>query len=1055
MGNNKFKKVYLSLCLLISSTFIFSQQVIKGKVLDDRTGDPLIGVTVTIQGTNSGTITDFNGDFQLRISEPVVLQFSYVGYVQHEERVSPQSPTLNVRMREDTRELDEVLVVGYGTQAKASSVASIVQTKGEDLLKVGNLNSLSESLQGKLNGVITINNNAKPGANTADIYIRGKATWGNTSPLTLVDGIERNFNDIDINEIETISVLKDASATAVYGVKGANGVILVTTRRGENLKPTVRFSSNLGVKQFTTNVKFADYLTSIDAYNRAAANEKDWSKQIPQSTIDAWKNAYATGNYGPYNDVFPEVDWFKELVRDFGFSQNYNINVSGGDNFVSYFVSIGYQEDGDNYKIQKQKDFDPRYWYRRYNWRSNLDFNLTKTTKFSVKIAGKMGYQNEPTGSNEVRELFTPILHVATNVFPVKYSDGSWGEGKQLGYNIVANVSTRGQELNKSFQGWYDFSLVQNLDFITKGLSAKGQLAYNSYADTSTRIRAGQIFGANDFESQSYSIFRVYREYDYSKPTVNPDGSISYPMINEIIHPNADAVGGYPVGVSYDSFSSYGRQLYYELSLDYKRSFGNHNLTALALFNRRINDSAGSGGTFSFPSYSEDWVGRITYNYLERYLTEVNMAYTGSEKFAPGKRFGFFPSFSAGWRISEEPFVKDLAGSVLSNMKLRFSYGEVGNDRGSGRFNYVQLFDTNGTINYGYLQNMVFGPLYSEGAIANPNSTWETAKKRNLGFELGLWHQLDLNIELFDEHRTGMLMTRNTVPFWMGISSLPAVNMGETKNHGLEVSLDWKRKINNDFSYNIGVDFTTSENRVIFRDDPFDLDEHLKAAGKPIGTQSRFIAVGNYSSIDDIFNYAQTAISGIATNQVIPGDLAYIDYNGDGIINANDNIVTEQINYPLTTFSIRGGFRYKNWNLSLLIYTPRGIYKNLPVQYLWDFPMSNVKAQPNVNESWTPDKATDKGIVRPGVRLNNAQNNVESTYRYRDYSYVRLKNVELNYSVPKRLLKQISIENLQWYLNGNNLLTFSTLDKRIDPETGGDGSYPIVRTYTTGIRVTF
>jgi TonB-dependent SusC/RagA subfamily outer membrane receptor len=281
MGNNKFKKVYLSLCLLISSTFIFSQQVIKGKVLDDRTGDPLIGVTVTIQGTNSGTITDFNGDFQLRISEPVVLQFSYVGYVQHEERVSPQSPTLNVRMREDTRELDEVLVVGYGTQAKASSVASIVQTKGEDLLKVGNLNSLSESLQGKLNGVITINNNAKPGANTADIYIRGKATWGNTSPLTLVDGIERNFNDIDINEIETISVLKDASATAVYGVKGANGVILVTTRRGENLKPTVRFSSNLGVKQFTTNVKFADYLTSIDAYNRAAANEKDWSKQIP------------------------------------------------------------------------------------------------------------------------------------------------------------------------------------------------------------------------------------------------------------------------------------------------------------------------------------------------------------------------------------------------------------------------------------------------------------------------------------------------------------------------------------------------------------------------------------------------------------------------------------------------------------------------------------------------------------------------------------------------------------------------------------------------------
>lgn len=1052
------KKLKLSMLTLIMlfSVYVsgYGQQILQGKVLDEATGDPLIGVSVSIQGTSSGTITDLDGNFQLSIRKEETLQFTYVGYLSYSMQVTPQNRNLVVRLKEDSRVLDEVVVVGYGTQTKASSVASIVQTKGEEMLKVGNLNSVSEALQGKLNGVITINNNSKPGANTADIYIRGKASWGSTAPLTLVDGVERNINDVDMNEIETISVLKDASATAVYGVKGANGVILITTRRGETMKPRVSFSSNLGIKQFTTNVKFADYLTSMEMYNRAVANERDWSKQIPGSTMDAWRNAYATGNYGPYNDMFPDIDWFEELVRDYGVSQNYNLNINGGNDFMKYFVSVGYQEDGDNYKIEKQEDFDPRYWFKRYNWRSNLDFNLTKTTKLSVKIAGKMAYQNEPTGANETRELFTPILQAPTNVFPIKYSDGSWGEGKQLGYNVMANVSTRGQETNRTFQGWYDVELEQKLDFITKGLSTKAKVAYNSYSTTNSRIKAGQIFGANDFESQSYAIYRVNREYDYTSPILNADGTITYPMIAEVIHPNADAVGGYPVGVSYDAFNTYGRKLYYELSMDYKRSFGDHNVTALALFNRRIDDSAGSNKVFIFPEYAEDWVGRVTYNYKERYLTEVNMAYTGSEKFAPGKRFGFFPSYSVGWRISEEPFMQAIAGETLSNLKARYSYGQVGSDANSGRFNYIQLFNSGGSMNYGYTQNVSFGPLYSEGTVANPNSTWETATKQNLGVEIGLWHKLNINLDLFDEFRTGMLMARQSMSSFYG-ASLPSVNIGETKNHGMELEISWNERVNKDFSYNIGFNFTTSENRIVYRDDPYDMPKHMKDAGKPIGYQSRYIATGNFGSIDDLFNYAQTGISGITPGQMIPGDLVYTDFNGDGVINSYDNVVVDEINYPLTTYSLNLGFKYKGLGFSMLFYSPKGVYKNLPDTYLWDFPMSNIKAQPNANEAWTPATANNEGVIRPTTRILLNHNSAASTYTYRDYSYIRLKNMELNYAVPKKLLNKISVASCQFFVNGNNLLTWSSLDERIDPETGGSGSYPIVRTFTTGLRVSF
>lgn len=1046
------RNLLLVVFLTLLGVSSYGQKVaIRAQVVDESDGQPLIGVSVQVKGTSNGVITDMDGVFQLGAAPHHKLVLSYVGYKTLEMPVKEVEKLSVIELTSDSKELDEVVVVGYGVQKKASTVASISTTKGEDLLQGGSLNTVSEALQGKLNGVVAINSSGKPGDNAASIYIRGKASWNGTSPLVLVDGMERNMNDVDFNEIESISVLKDASATAVYGVRGANGVILVTTKRGADQKPKISFAANFGFKQPTSKLDWPDYVTSMKMYNEAAANDNQWDKLIPESTIRAWENAYATGNYGPYNDVFPNVDWYDEMTRSVGLSQNYNVNVQGGMNKMSYFVSIGYQNDGDNYKLDKLPEFDPRNYYRRYNWRANFDFNLTTTTVFSANIAGNMGYRNEPSGP----ENFTTALQTPSNMFPIKYSDGYWGDSEVMGYNVIANMQTRGQKMNKSFQGWYDFMLKQDLSFLTKGLSAKVRLSYNQHTNTESTIVAGRIHGRNEWESETYSTIKYYRQYDYANPIVREDGSITYPMIKEVRHPNDNqSPDGLPTGSSYDNLSGAGRRLYYEFALEYNRRFGAHRVTALALMNRQVIESKGTENVMNFPAYTEDWVGRVTYNWKERYLGEVNMAYTGSEKFAPGHRFGFFPSFSVGWRISEEPLVKKMMGKTLTNLKVRYSYGKVGSDEGAPRFNYIQTYEQGKNITLGDSQNVGFGPTFIEGKTANLLATWEVATKQNLGIELELWNKLTMNMDLFNEHRTGILMTPRTTAAWFG-AGLPSMNIGETKNHGIEMELGWHDKIGKDWKYRANFNFAMSENRIVYRDDPSDLEAHLKEAGKPIGWQSRYLATGNYGSIDDIFNYAQTAIEGAAPGVIIPGDLVYIDYNGDGIINIDDKVAVSEMNYPLTTLSLNLGVEYKGFGLSALIYSPLGVYKLQFDQFLWDFPGSNVKAQPQTLDRWTPDKANTTGVIRPSIHIQRKHNSVQSTYSYTNYSYVRLKHLELSYKFPKKLLKSLSISDCQVYVKGNNLFTLSDVDNRVDPETGGAGSYPIVRTYTLGARLSF
>lgn len=1041
----------LFLSLLLSPPLLWGQNhSIKGQIVDAKSNEPLIGVNITVEGTSNGTISDVDGHFTLTATPDAVLKISYIGYSEILLKVADLKKDAIISLEEDSKQLEEVVVVGYGVQKKVTSVGSITQTGGNELMKGGSVNSVSEALQGKLNGVVAINSSGMPGDNEVKMYIRGKSTWDNTDPLVLVDGIERNMNDVDMNEIESISVLKDASATAVYGVRGGNGVILITTKRGTDTAPVINFSANYTFKSPTTSMKLADHVTAMQAYNMAMANDASWDKLIPQSTIDAWSRAYAEGNYGAYNDVFPYVNWWDELITG-GFTQNYNINIRGGTDYMKYFASAGYQGDGDIYDLKKNDDFDPRHTYKRYNWRSNFDFNFTKSTKLSINIAGSMGYRNKSIDNDSP---FNRILTESTSDHPIMYSDGNWGDDEEK--NPVANMNLGGAKLRKTFQGWYDASLEQKLDFITKGLKVAAKVSYSSSSTTNTDVYRG----GGSADQALKSIVRYHRVYDYANPVVNTDGTITYPMIEDKRLPTSESVPLPPGVTMWDGLDAYTRRFYYEFSVAYNRSFNDHNVSALALVNRKIYDERYTENNtqyMRFPNYNEDWVGRVTYNWKERYLTEMNISYTGSEKFARGERFGLFPSFSLGWRLSEEPFIKKSIGKVLTNAKFRYSWGKVGSDAGAKRWNYIQQFTSDGNITLGTdASGQIWGPLYHEGDVANLNSTWEKSTKQNLGIEIGLWNKLDITLDLFDEKRKDILMEPQTTSFITG-AKFNALNIGSTKNHGFELELHYNDKIGSDFRYHVGFTLASSENRVVFRDDPVNGPNHLKEAGKPIGHQNRYLVVGNYETIDDVFNNAQTgSINSVAPGQVVPGDFIYIDFDSNGILNGQDKVAVDELNYPLHTYGLNLGFDWKGLSFSAMFYAPTGVYKLVNSVYSASFKSGKINAQPDVMNAWTPETANTSGVRAPALHLTNdgAFNGTESTYRYQNFSYLRLKTMELGYNLPKKWLKTVGLKSLQVYVTGNNLLTWWGGDDRIDPE-GEQAKYPILRSFTSGVRVSF
>ena len=1054
----------------VGSTEAIRQGIVVTGTIEDENGT-LPGVSVVLKGTTQGVVTDLDGKFTITVpSGESVLIFSFMGYATQEIEVGDRR-LIDLTLVEEVKEIEEVVVVGYGTQKKVTMVGSVAQAKGEDILKTGAVTSVSQAIQGLMPGVVSILSDSKPGRDEAEILIRGKGTWHSTDPLCLVDGVERDFNDIDPNEIETISVLKDAAATAVYGVKGGNGVILVTTKRGLKQRPTINLTANFGFKRPTKLPEFADYVTAMSMWNEAVANDMAWDHLIPESKISAWKDAYAMGNYGPYNDYFPQVNWFDEIIKPWGVSQQYNLNIRGGSNFAKYFVSFGYLNEGDIFRSEKNEMFDPSFNYKRYNWRANIDFNLTKSTTLSINLAGMQGNRNQPgfryttqdvivdEPQNAEREFFQNIYTAARNVFPIQWSDGTYGTAYDGRGSLTLQFAT-GQRIYKYYDNFIDLGLKQELDFITKGLSANVQYSYTTESSTQSRIQTykGSLFGTQQI--------RYYRAYDYSQP----DGNGGYELL-----PGDEGYQRYPTIhfqgdsqlASYDDITQggYGRRLHYEAALNYARTFGNHNVTAMCVFERYENEGLKNNNNVQmrYPEREEAWVTRVTYNYAERYLFEMNGAYTGSMRFARGLRFKFFPSYSVGWRISEEPLIKNsIVGETLSNFKVRYSYGTVGYDRNTDFFTYVQTFTpgaANSGVQLGSLQSNVtrFGPFITEGQTANANATWETAYKYNLGFDWGLFNnQLTGTLDLFKERREGILMTA-TKPSWFGIRD-PNANLGRTKNRGLEIELGWNSKIGNDFRYWLKTHFSTNQNRVVERNDAPGEVEYRKLAGKPIGCPTRLLQVGYYASLDDIYNYTGS----VDQRTLIPGDFMYADYNVNGTItdaDSADPVPMEYQNYPRHTYGWSLGFSWKNFEFSMMWYGVFGVYKNLNGDILWDLQdgyVGNFFANPDVLNRWTP--ATASTATKPAlhsVPTSATYSHKASTYLYRDASYLRLKNLEIAYSINPRYISKLTMSKCQFYVNGNNLLTFTKFSKFIDPEGNATNVYPLVMRVNVGVRIGF
>lgn len=1040
--------------LLCNHNHVYAQQIrVTGIVRDQVSKEPLAGVFVMDETRKDGVMTGPDGDYEIKVPKGHSLTFSFMGYHDKIIRIESQS-VVNVYLEIKNEELDATVIVGYGSQKKSSSVAALAQTDGQSLIQSSTgVTNIAEALQGMLPGVISINTNSMPGNENVEIMIRGKGTWQSSAPLVLVDGIERDMENVSMNEIDKVTVLKDASATAVYGVKGANGVILITTKQGKVSKPRINFNANFGFKQMTSHMEWADPITTMEMYNEAARNDGMWDNVIAESVIDAWRENI--NEAGPYNQYFPLVNMWEEMTKLVGFSHNYGVDVYGGTDFVKYFVHIGYTRDGDIFKTEKNELYDPRFYYERYNWRSNLTFGLTKTTKFSVRLSGFMGDQNSPgfkvDGDNwGVSDFYNRIYSSPTFEFPLQYEDGTIGEAANGYGNLLYILNNSGQRTARRVESYIDVLLDQDLSFITKGLSFSGKVSYSIKTRRNSMI---YYEGVKNIGIEKTPVIRYYRKYDLSAPIYNEDGSIDYPLLISQRYPNEEDQMPVILG-DYDVFASTQQKLYYELALNYVRSFNRHNITALALMNRNNVELSKNANKIDFPRHEESWVGRITYNWAERYLMEVNAAYNGSEKFAPGKRFGLFPSYSVGWRISEEPFIKNNCRTWLDEFKIRYSYGVVGSDAGATRFNYIQIYNTAGGIKFGETSPNQSTPIYTAGNAADPNATWERALKQNLGFEISLFSKLDVNLEFYHESRSGILMQYKTIPLWVGVNN-PVGNIGKTKNRGFEVEINWKDKIGANFNYWIQANWTMNQNRIVFRDDPKNRADYMKDAGKPIGWIKGYLMGGYYTSLDDIYNSPQPSL-GVDVSQLIAGDISYIDFNADGIVNTLDQAPLDYVTYPMNTGGLRLGFEYKGFQVNVMFYGVANQVKRLK-ETLWDFRQGVMKSQQDVIYRWTEANAMEGTVTKPAIHLSNTSHNQNdnSSFLYRNADYVRLKNAEISYSFSNVLLKHSGIKGAQIYINGNNLLTFTGLDKNLDPETSDTSVYPIVRRYNVGVRLTF
>lgn len=1027
----------MMLMLLCCLTATAQQFTAKGIVVDSN-GEPVIGASVVLKGNNSiGTITDIDGNFSLSVpNDKAVLVVSFVGMTTKE--VAATKSLMKIELVDDSQQMEEVVVVGYGQQKKASVVGAITQTTGKVLERAAGISDIGTALTGNLPGVVTTASSGMPGEEEPEIVIRGASSWNNSAPLVLVDGIERPMSSVEMQSVATISVLKDASATAVYGVKGANGVILITTKRGQEGKAQISVSANAVMK---IPSKLPDKLDSYDgmiARNTAVEHElnlnpDNFSKYMkPMSFIENYRNQTTIEQMERY----PNVDWQDVLFKDYTMSYTANVNVAGGTRFVKYFAAVDFVSEGDLYRqFPSGRNYDTGYDYKRFNIRSNLDFNITKTTVLKVNLAGSNGVRKSPWSNSvnndwQISQQWSGIYNIGPDVFLPLYSDGSWGylpHGTNV-TNAAQSIATGGQQTVTTTRLTTDFVLEQKLDFITKGLSARAMISWD-----------------NTFVEGSRGVNDLYTPVQLK--WIDPEtGAVSYKNSYEAYDHYDYAVGNKwtTSGGSVQDWSTQ-RNLNYQAQLNWARQFGKHNVTAMGLFGRQ-ETAYGS----MIPTYREDWVFRATYDFNSRYFVEYNGAYNGSEKFSAENRFAFFNSGAIGWMISEESFMKKLREKgIIDMLKIRASYGEIGDDNVGERFLYQTQWAMGGNSSLDISQGTSPYTWYRESVVGNPDIHWETVKKTNIGIDYSLFNGLLAgNIEIFRDKRTDILVdgSERAVPNYYGAK--PSwVNKGEVETNGYEVELRFNKNINKNLRLWANMNMTHAENEIIVKDDAPLKPAYQRAAGYAIGQTHAHLDRGMMQTYDDLYGSPKHNSN---DNQKLPGDYYIVDFNGDGVINDDDSAPVGYTGTPQNTYNATLGFEYKGFSVFAQFYGVTNVTRDVTMISLSDVNQTNVY---NQGTWWSLDHL-NADVVTP--RFSSTPSYYHGTQYLCDGSYIRLKNIEIAYTWTDGWIKKLGINDLKFYVSGNNLWLWTRMpddrESNFSSSGGATGAYPTMKRINFGVK---
>lgn len=1039
-----FKKIAMTLALILSTVAAVAQtKTVKGVIYEEETGEPMPGATVSVEGSTRGVMTDLDGSFELTGVKPTdKLKFECLGKETQVLRVGTMTNFV-VKLKNAANELDEVTVVAFGKQRKESVIGSI-STVDVKTLKVPSSN-LTTALAGNVAGVIAYQRTGEPGQDNADFFVRGITTFGaNTSPLILIDNIELTSTDLarlQPDDIESFSIMKDATATALYGARGANGVIFVTTKRGQEGPAKIFARVETSISAPTDVVELADPVTYMKSYNEAISTRDPLGELM--YTYDKIEQ---TGKPGANRLIYPANDWYDMLFKDFATSYRANVSARGGGKVATYYVSGAYTEDTGVLKVDKRNSFNNNIDDKNYTLRSNVDINVTPTTKLAVRLTGNFrDYQGPLNGGSDV---YRQVMHSDPVLFPAYYPVddehvgiqhimfGNYEDGSYI--NPYANL-VKGYKNYQRSQMIAAVQLEQDLKFITKGLS---------FMTLFNLTRLSEFTVNRQFNPYWYRLDR-YDSYT---------GEYHVNRINEN-------------GTDYLTYSESGKTvkntMYSETRLNYNRSFGKHDVTGLLVFTASESLTANAGSLqLSLPSRNAGLSGRFTYGYDKRYFVEYNFGYNGSERFHKSHRWGFFPSAGLAWMMSNEKWFKPLT-KVVSNLKLRYSYGLVGNDNigsSSNRFYYLSEMSMNNSglgASFGETRNVSYNGI---GVVryANEAITWEKSYKSNYALELGLFKKLDIIAEYFTEHRTDIFMQRADIPNTMGLQAAVYGNIGQARSKGIDIQADYKQAWASGLWASARANFTYSTGKYDVYEEPTYPESYRQHAGRSIRQTWGYIAERLFVDDEDAANSPSQAAFG---SQYGGGDIKYTDVNGDGVITNADMV---PIGYPTSPEIIYGfgvSLGHKGFDVSVF-------FQGLGRESFWIDATSAYSTKynkygtaPFVNNGqllkaysdshWSEDNRDIYALYPRYSAYENHNNTQVSTWWMRDGSFVRLKQMEFGYTLPQKLTNKIHIDNLRVYFQGNNLLCWSKF-KLWDPELAGEGfNYPIQRTFNIGVNVTF